>query len=85
MTTRKMITELCSRLAALMPRMFSNKVTRQFLPRATTSMDFEVPQQAGSIDLMRAIDKFDRAQGYSSPPPRPGGSSRASAAPSATR
>lgn len=38
-------------------------ITRQFLPRATTSMDFEDMQQAGLMGLMRAVDKFDHTLG----------------------
>ncbi|NYF96954.1 sigma-70 family RNA polymerase sigma factor [Janibacter cremeus] len=40
-----------------------NKITRQFLPRATASMDFEDMQQAGLMGLMRAVDKFDHSLG----------------------
>ncbi|WEV78741.1 sigma-70 family RNA polymerase sigma factor [Janibacter cremeus] len=40
-----------------------NKIARQFLPRATTSMDFEDMRQAGLLGLMRAVDKFDHTLG----------------------
>ncbi|MGN7246921.1 sigma-70 family RNA polymerase sigma factor [Janibacter anophelis] len=39
-------------------------IARKRMPRATTSMDFEDLQQAGLIDLMRAVDKFDHTLGY---------------------